>query len=197
MKKDWIGSQHSLFAIMGSSSHSAKDREIDDFYATDPEAIDGLAKMIDIPHVVLEPACGMGHLSKRLEELGHKVYSYDKVDRGYGKVQDFFFMESLPEDCSCIITNQPYRQHLEFILKALELLPDGGLCCMFSKTIYLEGVDRYEKLYRNNPPHSILQFVRRVRCGKNGVFDIKYSAVAYAWFVWKKGYKGDTIVKWI
>lgn len=137
---------------MGASSHSTGDREIDDFYATDPEAIDGLAKMIDIPHVVLEPACGMGHLSKRLEELGHKVYSYDKVDRGYGKVQDFFFVESLPEDCSCIITNPPYRQHLEFILKALELLPDGGLCCMFSKTIYLEGVDRYEKLYRNYPP---------------------------------------------
>ena len=22
-------------------------------------------------------------------------------------------------------------------------------------------------------------------------------ALAYAWFVWKKGYKGDTIVKWI
>jgi len=23
------------------------------------------------------------------------------------------------------------------------------------------------------------------------------SAVAYAWFIWEKGYKGDTIVKWI
>lgn len=23
------------------------------------------------------------------------------------------------------------------------------------------------------------------------------SAVAYAWYVWQKGYKGNTIVKWI
>lgn len=23
------------------------------------------------------------------------------------------------------------------------------------------------------------------------------SAVSYAWFVWQKGYKGDTIIKWI
>jgi len=22
------------------------------------------------------------------------------------------------------------------------------------------------------------------------------SAVAYAWFVWQKGYKGDTVIKW-
>ena len=33
----------------------------------------------------------------------------------------------------------------------------------------------------------------------NGDFK-KYNyngAVAYAWFVWEKGYKGDTILKWI
>lgn len=23
------------------------------------------------------------------------------------------------------------------------------------------------------------------------------SAVSYAWFVWKKGYHGDTVIKWI
>ena len=23
------------------------------------------------------------------------------------------------------------------------------------------------------------------------------SAVAYAWYVWEKGYKGETIIKWI
>lgn len=23
------------------------------------------------------------------------------------------------------------------------------------------------------------------------------SAVAYAWYVWEKGYQGDTVVKWI
>nr|DAL54124.1 MAG TPA_asm: adenine-specific methyltransferase [Caudoviricetes sp.] len=31
----------------------------------------------------------------------------------------------------------------------------------------------------------------------NGDFDsIGGSAAAYAWFVWEKGYKGETIVKW-
>lgn len=30
----------------------------------------------------------------------------------------------------------------------------------------------------------------------NGVFGGKNSAIAYAWFIWEKGYNGDTIVKW-
>lgn len=33
---------------------------------------------------------------------------------------------------------------------------------------------------------------------KNGDFEsTTSSAVAYAWYVWQKGYKGNTIVKWI
>lgn len=37
--------------------------------------------------------------------------------------------------------------------------------------------------------------------GLNGDFDTYRqgvgTAVAYAWYVWEKGYKGDTIIKWI
>ena len=96
MSKDWYGTQESLFRMLGASNHTDKEREANDFYATDPKAIDCLKEKIDLPTVILEPSCGAGHLSKRLEELGHKVYSYDKVDRGYGEVQDYFCMERLP-----------------------------------------------------------------------------------------------------
>lgn len=41
----------------------------------------------------------------------------------------------------------------------------------------------------------------RIQCAKNGEFDKMKegggSAVAYAWYVWEKGYKGNTIIKWI
>ncbi len=36
-------------------------------------------------------------------------------------------------------------------------------------------------------------------CAKNGDFasyDGRSSAMAYAWFVWEKGYKGETVVGW-
>lgn len=198
MSKDWYGTQESLFRTLGASNHTDKERETNDFYATDPKAIDCLKEKIELPKVILEPSCGAGHLSKRLEELGHKVYSYDKIDRGYGEVQDYFFMERLPEDCECIITNPPYKYATEFVQHSLELLPEGGLCCMFLKTMFLEGKTRWEKIYRNYPPLKVLQFVRRVTCAMNGDF-AKYhsSAVAYAWFVWRKGFKGLPTIEWV
>lgn len=35
---------------------------------------------------------------------------------------------------------------------------------------------------------------RRIPCGKDGKFGA--SAQGYAWYVWKKGYEGETTLKW-
>ena len=96
MGKDWIGGKRSVFTTLGASNHSSEERESNDYYATHPDAINYLKKKIELPHLILEPACGEGHLSERLKELGHEVMSYDIVDRGYGKVQNFFEMLTLP-----------------------------------------------------------------------------------------------------
>lgn len=63
--------------------------------------------------------------------------------------------------------------------------------------MFLEGKAR-KAFFEENPPKVIYVASGRLNCAKNGEFD-KYpsSAVAYAWFVFEKGYKGDTIVKWI
>ena len=72
---------------------------------------------------------------------------------------------------------------------------------IFLKTTFLEGQKRYERLYKNTPPKYVLQFSKRVLCAKNGKFAAMRngggSAVSYAWFVWEKGYKGETTVKWL
>ena len=94
--KDWTGNKKSVFTTLGASNHSDKERETHDYYATDPLAIDKLKSKFEIPHFVLEPSCGEGHLSRRLIELGHEVWSYDIVDRGYGEIQNFFEMLTLP-----------------------------------------------------------------------------------------------------
>lgn len=150
--KDWTGNKKTVFSIMGASNHSGNDRQSEDFYATDPSVLDLLSKKYEIPDVVLEPACGEGHLSKWLEEHGHKVYSFDLIDRGYGEVQNFFEMLTIPEDCRCIITNPPYKYATEFVLHALELLPIGGQVVMFLKTTFLETERRYNQIFKNTPP---------------------------------------------
>jgi len=213
MAKDWTGNKKSVFATLGASNHSENEREENDFYATDAIAIDKLLSKVDLPRVILEPCCGMGHLSERLKKFGHEVFSYDIVDRGYGEVQNFFEMLSLPTTLSlslqngrsekfAIVTNPPYKYSMEVILHALELCREGDMVCMFLKTTALEGKRRYQELYKSQPPKMVLQFIERILCAKNGEFEesrknLGAGAQAYAWFIWQKGYRGNTILDWI
>lgn len=151
--KDWNGNKKSAFSQIGASNHSLKERESNDFYATEPIAIDALVGSVaGIPHKVWECACGQGHLSERLRFYGHEVASSDLVDRGYGYQLDFLAAERMPNGCSCIVTNPPYKYALEFILHALSILPEGGSCVMLLKTSFLEGKKRYEQLFSITPP---------------------------------------------
>ena len=84
MPKDWSGNSRSTFTCLGASNHSAHQRADHDYYATDPIALELLAKKINLPRVICEPACGEGHLAKWLTDHGYKVYASDIVDRGYG-----------------------------------------------------------------------------------------------------------------
>lgn len=130
--KDWIGDSNSVFKTVGASNHSKSERQSEDYYATDPKAIDALVKVYDIPHKIWEPACGSGHLAIRLTELGYEVAATDLVDRGYGEGGiDFLAQMEMPEDCSCILTNPPFKYSTEFISHALNILPVGGCFLCF------------------------------------------------------------------
>lgn len=88
--KDWTGNRKSTFVTLGASNHTDKERESNDFYATDPVAIDKLVSAIHLPQNIWECACGTGCLSERLKHYGHDVVSTDLVDRGYGGGKRFF-----------------------------------------------------------------------------------------------------------
>jgi len=157
MMKDWTGNKKSVFATLGASNHSKQERETMDYYATEPKAIDLLASKFDIPHLVWECACGGGSLSQRLKERGHEVISTDIIDRGYEGFDgecDFLsrlFHPTIEGDYA-IVTNPPYKFVTEFVLTALDVLPDGCYLCLFLKTTALESRGRWEKIYKTTPP---------------------------------------------
>jgi hypothetical protein len=68
---------------------------------------------------------------------------------------------------------------------------------MFLKVQFLEGKARRE-MFEKYPPKKIYISSSRLRCAMNGDFEkyAKSNAVAYAWFIWEKGYKGETTVRW-
>lgn len=199
---DWVGNKNSIFKTLGASNHTDNERPPDDYYATDPIAIDKLLSVYTPPLWIWECACGEGHLAKRLSEHGYHVYSSDITDRGYGVAGvDFLKQQTTNEFFNCILTNPPYKYATEFVLHALELLPPNGACIMFLKTTFLEGKARKKRIFDKYPPRYVFQFSERVLCAKNAEFERMKAgggpAVSYAWFVWEKGFSGETIIKWI
>ena len=199
MKRDWAGNTKSISATIGASNHSPLERAADDFYATNPAAIDSLAKAGKLPKnkFVLEPACGRGHLSKRLEHYGYTVISSDLVDRGYGRTGvDFFDMKTIHPE-TCILTNPPYKYCLEFAEHAVADLKADEYYA-FHKLTFLEGQKR-ALFFKHYPPSEVLVFSKRMTVARNGdeaMFE-QASAACYAWFIWRKGDDCPPRLGWI
>ena len=51
--KDWNGNSNSIFKTLGASNHTDKDRQEDDFYATDPIAIDKLLTKENLVAIII------------------------------------------------------------------------------------------------------------------------------------------------
>lgn len=186
-----------VFTVLGSSNHVAENREAFDYYATDPKAVEMLLELEQFAPVIWEPACGEGHISKVLQAHGYQVISTDLVYRGFGDPEPLDFLkETLDGFEGDIITNPPYSTGLEFVQRALESVRPGGKVAMFLKVQFLEGQKR-GAFFKDTPPRTVYISRSRLSCAKNGDFErFPDSTIAYAWYVWEKGFTGDPVIKW-
>lgn len=173
------------------------DSQVNDYYATDPKAIDELLRFENFNHNILEPCVGGGHLANRLEEYGYSVKAFDIVDRGYPNtiIKNALDIE---ENSFDIVTNHPYRNAKEIIEHLIEVSDKGVKIAFFLKLTFLESVKRYE-FFKKYPPKRIYVFSYRINCARNGDFE-KYKndkAVAYCWYIWEVGNYGKTYIDWI
>ena len=181
-----------------------------DFYATDPAAVEQLFKALRMydndftdfsPFSFMEPCVGNGNIANatlnyfnfslhRPESVNTFV---DIVDRGYTEtiVQDF--MTFKPErKYQLIVTNPPYSIALDFVKKCLEHLEHRGYLAMFLKIQFWEGEKRKQFLL-DNPPAFCFPFSKRMPTWNNGQqWDENgkrwATTMCHAWFVWKKDY---------
>lgn len=196
MTKDWTGNSRSAHATLGARNYALNEREQNDYYATEPKALELLLDLETFDTFVWECACGEGHLSEVLKKRGYLVRSSDLVDRGYGESGVDFLKVNKPFNGD-IITNPPYKYAKEFVEHALEIIPNGRRVVMFLKLQFLEGKAR-RKLFEVAPPHTVYVSTGRLICAMNGDFEKnkKCNAVTYAWFIWEKGYTGEPRIRW-
>lgn len=194
--KDWSGNARSIYTCNGARNFATEDRQVDDFYATEPRAVQELLDRETFSKTILEPCVGKGHIAQVLIRGGYKCIVKDIIDRGYPgtEIKDFLTEK---ENLNDIVTNPPYKFCKEFVEHALDISPDGTKIAMFLKLTFLESQKRRE-LFEKYPFKTLYVFSQRRICAMNGDFEkITSSAVAYGWYVWEKGFKGDPVIKWI
>lgn len=189
-------SKRNIFTTIGASNHTENIREPNDYYASEPKAMQVLLNVEQFNNNIWECACGEKHLANELTKSGYNVRCSDIVNRCDNEVLDFLSEDNTKWDGD-IITNPPFKYALEFAKKGLEIIPEGNKLALFLKLQFLEGKTR-KAFFTEYPPKFVYVSSSRLNCAKNGDFDkYKHSALSYCWFVWEKGYKGDTIIKWI
>lgn len=209
MNKDWTGNRNSVFKTLGASNHTDKERQNEDFYATDPVATEWLLKLENIHDVVIDNSVGEGDLMFPIIKSGRKVIGFDIVNR-FSQHPGFEFrnenwLDFNPDKLlnADIIFNPPYKLAQEFVEHSINLVEEGRKVCAFLKLQFLEGKKRKE-LFEKYPPKIVYVSSSRILCAKNadftGMREAGGSAVAYAWFIWEKQsvYKEDYItqIKW-
>lgn len=138
-------------------------------------------------HTAWEPACNRGAMVKPLREFFRQVLATDVHDYGAGfDVADFLFPGTHTDShVDWIISNPPFRLAEQFIKKARDEAAWG--CAFLVRTVFLETVGRYERLFRHDPPTYVAIFTERVPMVKGRLDRAASTATSYSWLAWVNG----------
>lgn len=129
-----------------------------------------------------EPCANRGYMVRPLKEYFNRVRATDAYDYGVGyPVQDFLFPGD-PFDADWIITNPPFRLATEIALSAIKRSNKG--VALLLRSNWIEGGDRYRRIFQHHAPTYQLQFSERLPMVKGRCSKTAASATAYSWFIW-------------
>ncbi|NOD99579.1 SAM-dependent methyltransferase [Ruegeria sp. HKCCD6228] len=190
--------QNTSHAVMAQRTE-AKD-SLDDF-PTPPWATRALIEHVIEPEngtanlSALEPACGRGYMAQALKEYFGTVHASDTHDYGYSEVSDFLSGVQATGAYDWVITNPPFRLAEEFIQRSLPIARRG--VAMLVRTVFIESVGRYNRLFSITPPTKVAQFTERVPMVKGRVDRKASTATGYAWVVWEKNLNTTPALVWV
>jgi hypothetical protein len=208
-------SQNRSHAVM--AQRAEPHDSLDDFL-TPPWATRALIEYVLWPHAEVfapdeyfralsawEPACNRGYMARPLKEYFGSVHCSDIHDysdewEGQDRVCDFLFKGLEPphiaaQGVNWVISNPPFRLAEQFIERSFEVRGWQGTA-MLVRTSFLEGVGRYENLFKRQPPSFVAQFAERVPMVKGRIDGEAPTATSYAWLVWMDG-EEQTRLLWI
>jgi hypothetical protein len=181
-------------------SQRIEHRDSLDNFPTPPWATRALIEHVIGPSAaagktVLEPACGEGYMSLPLAEYFETVRSFDVHGYGYGYVDDFLTSSWADDSFDWVITNPPFKAAEEFVTRGLRVARVG--VAVLVRTVFIESIGRWERLFRDRPCTAFAQFVERVPIVKGRVDPKATTATGYAWLIWDKTAAENSRIVWI
>lgn len=176
--------QNTSHAVM--AQRSEPKTSLDDF-PTPPWATRALVEhIIRDPEIssqsCLEPACNRGFMSFVLEEYFGEVTSSDIFDYGYGQVQEFLGGSYQEDSFDWVVTNPPFKMAEDFFFEARRVARVG--VALLTRTVFIESVGRYNRLFSKYPPTYFAQFSERVPMVKGRIDKKASTATGYSWLLW-------------
>lgn len=177
-----------------------EDREEHDFYGTPIEEVENILRVENLKEPILDPCCGTGNMQQALFNSGYRNYiATDLIDRDFGQPNLDFLSDDYPytEGIESIIINPPFKYAQEFVEKAIKIAKDKVI--VLARIQFLEGIKRYDGIFKENPPTRTYIYVDRIGCAKNNDFinNGKGNSMVYAWYVWDKNSNEKSQLKWI
>jgi hypothetical protein len=189
--------QNTSHAVM---AQRAEPHDSLDFFPTPPWAtrallehclvISGLRRLR-----VWEPACGDGAMARAIGEYASVVACSDVHDYGFGHTHDFLLPFTPFPPVDWIITNPPFRLAEQFVWRGLEIAEHG--VAVLVRSVFVESVGRYERLFKPRPPAIMAQFVERVPMVKGRLDQSASTATSYCWLIWTIAPVEHTKLVWI
>ena len=205
--------QYTNNGLLNGYKKNNKEREELDYYATPTAEVVNILETLGYDFSsksILEPCIGGGHMVAGIQmylnthnQIAAALKGTDFKDRDFrSNIWELqygldFLADDYPIDkADIIIMNPPYATIEPFLIRALEIAQDKLI--VLCRTQVLEGAGRYNKIFKDNPPTDIYQYVDRIQCWKGGVKPSGTSAQAYCWLVWdKKAFAAAPKLHWI
>jgi hypothetical protein len=176
-------------------------RHRDDWYCESPEAVRLLLDAEEIDGPVLDPCCGRGNIPRTVRAAGIECLGSDIRDRSFERVIADFLDPAyeLPPGVKTVMFNPPYRDAQAFVQRALDL--GASKVCALLRLAFLESGTRLPWFLegclvrvwvfsrrQSMPPGDALEA---------GQVEAEGGKVAFAWFVWERGWRGPWQGGWL
>ena len=159
---------------------------------------------------VLDPGCGSGVWESALYEMYNvsvlDQLSLDGIDMQEKEsnlcytgwfVGDFLDF-NISDKYDLVMGNPPYSLAEEFVRHSMSLIDDGGYVFFLLRLAFLESKKRHFGLFTEFQPKRVYVLSRRPSFFSSGNDGKKTTdALAYAMFLWQKGWSGKTELDWL